>query len=486
MIQPLNLEVENKMSGVAGDFGPDGDGDFAVAGRKLSWKDQTVLYKVIKLTEVKVGDELVSINFNNHNLPMFLNPDAGLSGFQWVVWSGTSGAGINISVAWNANSIQDGNMNYIYNVPSGDLTIPNWLEDTCIFPENTIVTEMRDLGGNRQNWEDVVVGCDPSGWNPSMATVKVKVSPINTADNKSIENSGNLVTSDGIWNDTHYVVESTSTQKTLYDIKVGDDMSNITLTLPYLSVSTGGLPTIRFTNGTDIGFTDGTGVSWGINGTGETSGFWEWAVSGHITKESYTFGDGYIVQSIENMNDTANIPKLITFTTNSTKRVVSFSDHVENDKGYWKTLQKTQNLVTSLQTILMGLQSSNNDLKARVAILEDQPVPEPDPVYDMTTGTVLHSPALIGILGLEILGIDEIGSGWTAPSDGLIVVDNASGISILSPNWIAVNGVKAAPSGSTVIIQVIGGSDGGNIPIKAGDIITQSGMGNITFYKRIN
>ncbi len=158
-------------------------------------------------------------------------------------------------------------------------------------------------------------------------------------------------------------------------------------------------------------------------------------------------------------------------------------DHVENDKGYWSKLQEVDNKVISLGALLVQLQNSNNDLKKRVSILEDTPTIV-DPVYDMTNGKVLHTPPLIGLLNIEILGVDLIGSGWIAPNNGLIVVDNASIIGLLTPTWIAVNGVKADPSG-TVILQLIGGTDSAQISINAGDIITQSGMGNITFYNEI-
>lgn len=321
-------------------------------------------YKTINLTDVKIGDDLSGaiINFNPNNLPMFLNPNAGLSGFQWVIWSGTSGAGINISVAWNANSIQDGNLNYIYNVPSGDLTVPDWIQDTYTFPDNTIVTEMRDLGGNRQNWDDVVVGCDPSGWNPRMATVDIRVPSVNVGDetkvlnlvgtdlyingqeidNVPIENSESLVRSGGVWSDTHYKVETESLQKTLYDIKVGDDISGVEMVFPNLAIATGGLPTINFTNGQHIGFRSSDNASWALWDTGDLL-ISEWAVTGHVTTTIYTFGNGYVVSSIENMNDTANIPKLITYTPNTQIEIIDIENLYNNkvDK-YYDLIQVTK------------------------------------------------------------------------------------------------------------------------------------------------
>ncbi len=38
-MDPLNLLVNDALNGVAGQFGPDDNGDFAVAGRKLAWFD---------------------------------------------------------------------------------------------------------------------------------------------------------------------------------------------------------------------------------------------------------------------------------------------------------------------------------------------------------------------------------------------------------------------------------------------------------------
>ncbi len=159
--------------------------------------------------------------------------------------------------------------------------------------------------------------------------------------------------------------------------------------------------------------------------------------------------------------------------------------HAQNDQGYWQVLQQVQNQLTSTQALSTQLQSKVNDLLNRVAVLEEQPIPEPEPVYDMASGLTLHTPALLGLLGIEIGGIDLIGFGWTAPSDGLLVIDGAAAIGLLTPIWIAVNGVKADPSG-TVVLQLLGDGQNGEIRIEAGDVITQEGMGNITFYKRVS
>lgn len=160
--------------------------------------------------------------------------------------------------------------------------------------------------------------------------------------------------------------------------------------------------------------------------------------------------------------------------------------HAQNDQGYWKMLQMALNQITANQALATKLQQQINDLLTRVAVLENSPVPAPEPVYDMTSALTLHTPALLGLLGIEIGSVDLIGTGWTAPGDGLIVIDGASTIGLLTPTWIAVNGVKADPSGAVVLTLL--GSDGssGEIEISEGDVVTQSGMGNITFYKRIN
>lgn len=160
--------------------------------------------------------------------------------------------------------------------------------------------------------------------------------------------------------------------------------------------------------------------------------------------------------------------------------------HVSNDQGYWNYLQMAMNQITANQALATKSQQQINDLLERVAVLENTPMPDPEPVYDMTSALTLHTPALLGLLGLEIGSVDLIGSGWTAPGDGLIVIDGASTIGLLTPTWIAVNGVKADPSG-TVVLTLLG-SDGssGEIKVAAGDVITQSGMGNITYYKRIS
>ncbi len=158
--------------------------------------------------------------------------------------------------------------------------------------------------------------------------------------------------------------------------------------------------------------------------------------------------------------------------------------HAQNDVGYWNTLQQVSNQLTSTQALATKLQGKIADLETRIAVLENAPEPDPEPVYDMASGLTLHTPALLGLLGIEIGGVDEIGSGWSAPSDGLLVIDGATAIGLLTPVWIAVNGVKADPSGA-VVLQLLGDGENGEISISAGDVITQEGMGNITFYKRI-
>ncbi len=162
----------------------------------------------------------------------------------------------------------------------------------------------------------------------------------------------------------------------------------------------------------------------------------------------------------------------------------ALGDHIENDKGYWATLLSVQNMVTSNQALLMQQQEKINDLSERISILEENPV-EPDPVYDMSNPLVLKTPPLIGLLGIEVGGTNLIGSGWTAPSDGMIIVDGASTIGLLTPTWIAVNGNKVAPSGSITVLTLIGSGSSGQFTIKQGDVLTESGMGNVTYYSEI-
>lgn len=209
-------------SGMRPDFGYRSDTELDLIGREdrptYNGEDVALLkdvqasnissgyvYKTINLTDVKIGDDLsgATINFNPNNLPIFLNPNAGLSGFQWVIW--TPVGGININVAWNANSIQDGNLNYIYNVSTGDLTVPNWIADTYTFPsEGAIVTELRDLQGNRQNWDDVIVGIDPSGWSPTQATVNVRVNALTIGDSNL---AVNILGTEFLYNGKNVAVE---------------------------------------------------------------------------------------------------------------------------------------------------------------------------------------------------------------------------------------------------------------------------------------
>lgn len=477
----LNIAVDDAIHGVAGQFGPDTDGDFAVEGRKFAWKDQTVCHKVINLTEVEVGDDLsgATINFNPNNLPMFLNPNAGLSGFQWVVWSGTSGVGINIGVAWNANSIQNGALEYIYNVPSGDLTVPNWLMDTYTFPENTIVTEMYDLGGNRQNWDDVVAGCDPSGWNPSMATVRMRVAPVDTVDEVPAENSENLITSGGVWGETHYRMSSGEGAKTLAEASVGEDMSGVTL--DFTSAVAGTLantPEITFANGSRLGLSTDN-QTWALWGSDSSRISPELFVAGSAREVNYTIPDGHVVSAISDNNADSQFSQSIGYNSTAPAKVVTLGSHVENDKGYWATLQEIKAL--SYSNSLLIAQNGR-----RITALEQgAALPPPAAELDMNAGIVIHTPALIGALGFEIGGINltsELLGGWDCPSNGALIFSDASVIGLLNPEYISVNGVKAAPTGSTAIVELLGSGEGGQIWVNEGDKITSNGVGTITFY----
>ncbi len=156
--------------------------------------------------------------------------------------------------------------------------------------------------------------------------------------------------------------------------------------------------------------------------------------------------------------------------------------HIENDKGYWATLLEVQNKVTANQALLMQQQTQINDLLVRIATLESAPVPT-IPTYDMTNPVILHTPALIGALGLEIGSTGPLVSGsWTAPADGKVVIDGAAAVGLLTTTWIAVNGNKVAPDSSLAVLTLIGGGNSGEFIVKAGDVLTQSGMGNVTYY----
>ncbi len=159
--------------------------------------------------------------------------------------------------------------------------------------------------------------------------------------------------------------------------------------------------------------------------------------------------------------------------------------HAGNDIGYWNALQSAINKITANQAMLTEQQAKINDLLVRVAALEEAPIDTP-PVYDMSDPIVLHTPALLGLLGLEVgaTGPLVLGS-WTVPNDGKIVVDGAAAIGLLTPTWIAVNDEKVAPSGSTTVLTLIGSGSSGEFVVHTGDVITQSGTGNVTYYAEV-
>ncbi len=363
----------------------------------------------INLTDVKVGDDLsgATIHFNGNNLPLQLAPGAPLSYFQWVIETQV-GVGICINVAWDHNVIYDQSNVDIYNTPSGtDLTVANWITDTFTFPDGALVTNLRDLGGNRQSWNDVLEAMDPNGWLPSMATVDVHF-PSTLVGNKD-----------------HNILLKGNDPRPFYNNEEIALLSDIHPEIAYTTETT------LYETNVQIPHVQGP--------------------------------DGDI--------PVAPLEELVL--------------HAQNDQGYWAFTQETRNLLTSTQALNSKLQGQIQDLLNRVAVLEDTPPPDPEPVYDMATGLTLHTPALLGLLGITIGGVDNIGTGWTAPSDGLLVVDGASTIGLLTPVWVAVNGTKADPSG-TVLLQLLGDGSNGEIEIKQNDVVTQSGMGNITFYKRVS
>ncbi len=163
----------------------------------------------------------------------------------------------------------------------------------------------------------------------------------------------------------------------------------------------------------------------------------------------------------------------------------ALKNHIDNDKGYWATLLDVQNKVIANQALLTQQQTMINNLMTRVAALEDAPI-DPPPTYDMSNPTVLKTPPLIGLLGLEIGGKNLINPNWTAPSNGIIVIDGASTIGLLTPTWIAVNGEHVDPSNPLAVLTLIGGGSSGQFTVNAGDVLTESGMGNVTFYPEIS
>ncbi len=164
---------------------------------------------------------------------------------------------------------------------------------------------------------------------------------------------------------------------------------------------------------------------------------------------------------------------------------LNMQTHAGNDIGYWNALQSAINKITANQAMLTEQQAKINDLLVRVAALESAPIDAP-PVYDMSDPIVLHTPALLGLLGLEVGATGPLVTGpWTVPNDGKIVVDGAASIGLLTPTWIAVNGNNVAPSGSPTVLTLIGSGSSGEFVVHTGDVITQSGTGNVTYYAEV-
>ncbi len=212
------------------------------------------------------------------------------------------------------------------------------------------------------------------------------------------------------------------------------------------------------------------------------------------TDSSFTLPDGLTITAVDPRWADSPMSKghLQSSSTDTTGEVVdceynykALQNHILNDQGYWQTLLKVQNTAQATQTLLMDTQTTIQSLLNRVAVLENTPAPDPEPVYDMANPEVLKTPPLLGLLGIEVGGANNIGSGWTAPVDGLIVVDGASSIGLLTPEWIAVDGEKVAPSGSTTVLTLIGGGSSGKFTIEAGQVLTESGMGNVTYYREV-
>ena len=156
------------------------------------------------------------------------------------------------------------------------------------------------------------------------------------------------------------------------------------------------------------------------------------------------------------------------------------ADHIENDKGYWRALQEYKTTLWSMQQLMV-------DNQRRITALEtDEALPPPEKQLDMSKPTVLHTPPLIGALGLEIGGINltsPLLGGWTVPADVAIIFSDAGLIDLLNPEYIKINDVAAALAGSTVVLELLNiDGDSARIWVKAGDRITSNGIGDITYY----
>ncbi len=174
---------------------------------------------------------------------------------------------------------------------------------------------------------------------------------------------------------------------------------------------------------------------------------------------------------------TAQNTAIATNTNNIITLGTEQKEHQENDDGYWTTMMSFMAQQQTTNAVLEDFMT-----KAQAWMNDPNNAPKPEITYDMTKPTTLKTPPLIGALFLEIGGVNNIGAGWTAPSDGLVVFDGASTIGLLTDNWIAVDGVKADPTSSDVQLIVLGNGTNGQVTIKAGQILTESGMGTVTFY----
>ncbi len=138
------------------------------------------------------------------------------------------------------------------------------------------MAKLRSVGGMSTSGLIIEVGGD----DPDIVTQQEldealsKLAPVNTVDKIPVENSENLITSGGVWGETHYRMSPGEEVKTLAEASVGEDMSGATL--DFTSAVAGTLantPEITFANGSRLGLsTDNqTWALWALDGRYEVN-----------------------------------------------------------------------------------------------------------------------------------------------------------------------------------------------------------------------
>lgn len=174
----------------------------------------------------------------------------------------------------------------------------------------------------------------------------------NNIDAKPIEKSANLVMSSGIWNDTHYKAYGDPIQKTLADVVVGDDLSNVTLNFNGGMGTVAEFPTITFSNGQHIGFRSSDNISWGLY-DGDSI-LQEWAVTGGMDSgTTFTFGNGFTITSVSDNNPSSLISQSITYSIQSQPDIIDIEwlynaiNNIENSTIDSVPTEDSVNLVKS-------------------------------------------------------------------------------------------------------------------------------------------